>query len=107
MARRPLGALQFISYVGRTPDSGVMDMTATILPFPIVRRRGFIAKQVAHASMMNPDSGLRYLQHQIEIQGDAMRRKGIDGDRIKRELRRMEVLIQAACGGTVQSDGVS
>jgi hypothetical protein len=71
-------------------------MTAVVVPFPITRRHGFVAKQVAHASLMNPDSGLRYLQHQIQIQGDAMRRRGIDEDLVQRELRCMATALQAA-----------
>jgi hypothetical protein len=71
-------------------------MSAAIVPFPIARRRAFIAKQAHHAAELNADSGVRYLQHQIKIQGDAMRRKGIDEDLIQRELRCMAHAIRAA-----------
>ena len=71
-------------------------MSAAIVPFPIMRRHGFVAKQVAHASLMNPDSGVRYLQHQLQIQGDAMRRRGVDEDLVQRELRCMATAIRAA-----------
>jgi hypothetical protein len=71
-------------------------VTAAVLPFPIVRRHGFVAKQVAHASLMNPDSGVRYLQYQLKLQGDAMRRRGIDEDLVQRELRCMASTIRAA-----------
>jgi Family of unknown function (DUF6074) len=64
-------------------------MTATVLPFPIARRRTFIAKQASHAALMNPDAGVRYLQSQIKLQGDAMRRKGVDEDLVQRELQCM------------------
>jgi hypothetical protein len=70
-------------------------VTATVLPFPVVRRRGFIAKQVAHASLMNSDSGVRYLQHQLKLQADAMRRRGIDEDLVQRELRCLVSAIRA------------
>jgi hypothetical protein len=71
-------------------------MTAVVVPFPIVRRHGFVAKQVAHASLMNPDTGVRYLQYQLKLQGDAMRRRGIDEDLVQRELRCMATAIRAA-----------
>jgi hypothetical protein len=71
-------------------------VNAAILPFPIVRRHGFVAKQVAHASLMNPDSGVRYLQYQLKLQGDAMRRRGIDEHLVQRELRCMASAIRAA-----------
>ena len=71
-------------------------MSATVVPFPIVRRHGFIQKQADHAALMNPDSGVRYLQYQLRLQAESMRRKGIDEDLIERELRCMGRAIQAA-----------
>lgn len=71
-------------------------MSATVVPFPIVRRHGFIERQAEHASMMNPDSGVRYLQHQVKLQADAMRRKGISEDLIQCELRCMAQGIKRA-----------
>jgi Family of unknown function (DUF6074) len=64
-------------------------MTAAVIPFPITRRHGFVRKQAAHAASMNPDSAVRYIQHQLLIQRDAMRRRGIDENLIARELRCM------------------
>ena len=64
-------------------------MTASVVPFPLARRRTFIAKQASHAAMMNPDAGVRYLQHQLDVQAESMRRKGIDEAIIQRELRCM------------------
>ena len=72
-------------------------MTAAIIyPFPLARRRSFIDRQAHHVAELNPDSGVRYLQHQIKIQGDAMRRKGINEDLVQRELRCMAHAIRAA-----------
>lgn len=71
-------------------------MTASVFPFPLARRRAFIAKQVSHASLMNPDAGVRYVQHQLDIQADALRRRGIDEELIQRELRCMASAIRAA-----------
>jgi hypothetical protein len=71
-------------------------MSAAILPFPIARRRAFIQKQADHASLMNPDSGLRYVEYQLKLQAEAMRRRGIDEDLVQREIRCMESAIKAA-----------
>ena len=71
-------------------------MTASVVPFPLARRRAFIERQAHHAAELNADSGVRYLQHQIKLQGDAMRRKGIQEDLIQRELRCMGQAIRAA-----------
>ena len=76
-------------------------MTATVLPFPIARRRAFIRKQASHIALMNPDAGIRYLEHQLEVQAEAMRRKGINEDLIERELRCMRRAIQAEFSSNV------
>lgn len=69
-------------------------MTATVLPFPILRRHGFIEKQAAHAARMNPDASARYIEYQIQVQRAAMRRRGIAEDLIARELKLMEAAIR-------------
>ena len=70
-------------------------MTAIILPFPIVRRHGFIQRQVAHAASMNYDSCVRYVERQLTIQRDTMRRRGIAENLIDRELYRMAMAMQS------------
>ena len=70
-------------------------MSAEIVPFPITRRRGFIHKQAAHAACMKPDSAVRYIEHQLLIQRDAMRRRGIAENLIAMELRCMAAAMQA------------
>jgi hypothetical protein len=70
-------------------------MTAIVFPFPIVRRRAFLRKQAAHAALINPDAGFRYLQHQLDVQAEAMRRKGIAEELVQRELRCMRTALQA------------
>jgi hypothetical protein len=69
-------------------------MTATVLPFPILRRHGFIEKQAAHAACMNPDASARYIEYQIQVQRAAMRRRGIAENLIARELKLMEAAIR-------------
>jgi Family of unknown function (DUF6074) len=81
-------------------------MTAAVVPFPLARRRTMIDRQARYAAELNPDAAERHIQQQIKIQGDAMRRKGIDEDLIARELQCMETAIQAlllrAASGGVQ-----
>jgi len=69
-------------------------MTATMIPFPIICRHGFIEKQAAHAASMNPDAAARYVEYQIQVQRDAMRRRGVAENLIARELRLMEAAIR-------------
>jgi hypothetical protein len=68
--------------------------TAIVFPFPIVRRLAFIRKQADCASLMNPDASARYVQYQLQVQRDAMRRRGIAEDLIARELKCMERAIR-------------
>jgi len=70
-------------------------MAALILPFPIVRRHGFIQRQVAHAASMNYDSRVRYVERQLTIQRDTMRRRGIAENLIDRELYRMAMAMRS------------
>jgi hypothetical protein len=69
-------------------------MSATILPFPILRRQGFIEKQAAHAACMNPDASARYIEYQIQVQRDAMKRRGIAEVLIANELKLMGTAIR-------------
>jgi Family of unknown function (DUF6074) len=64
-------------------------MSAQIVPFPIVRRHGFIERQAAHAACMKPESAIRYIEQQLLVQRDAMRRRGIAEGLIAQELRCM------------------
>jgi hypothetical protein len=76
-----------------TSESSVT--TAIVLPFPIVRRPGFIHKQAAHAASMNHDSAVRYIERQLLIQRDTMRRRGIAENLIDRELYRMAMAMRS------------
>jgi hypothetical protein len=76
---------------------------AEIIPFPLARRHAFIQKQANRAAELNADSGERHIQHQIQCQADAMRRKGIDEDLITREMKYMESAVRAALWRTVMN----
>lgn len=79
---------------------------ATILPFPLARRRLMIEKQARYAAEINSDAAERHIQQQLKIQADSMRRRGIDEDIIARELRCMETAIRAALCRVSMGQGV-
>ncbi|UPK28388.1 DUF6074 family protein [Bradyrhizobium sp. 195] len=67
---------------------------AEVVPFPITRRRAFIARQAHVAAGMRPEAGERYIQHQLNTQAASMRRKGVADFVIQRELNSMELAIR-------------
>ncbi|MET4041753.1 hypothetical protein ABIC03_003444 [Bradyrhizobium sp. RT6a] len=75
--------------------------TARIVPFPYIHRRAFIERQAMRAAELNADAGERHVRHQVQIQVDAMRRKGIGEELILREARCMETAIRTALWRTV------
>jgi hypothetical protein len=70
-------------------------MSADIVPFPLARRRNMITRQSRYAAELNPDAAERFIQQQLKIQGDSMRRRGIEEDLIDRELKCMEFEIRS------------
>jgi uncharacterized protein DUF6074 len=70
-------------------------MTAIIVPFPLASRRSMILRQARYAAVLNPDAAERHLQRQLKIQGQAMRRRGIDQQLIVHEINSMETSIRA------------
>jgi hypothetical protein len=69
-------------------------MTATILPYPIASRVAFIRKQADQSACLNPCAAERYLEYQLQVQRDAMRRRGVAEDLVDRELKCMEAAIR-------------
>ena len=82
---------------------------AEVIPFPLTRRRAFIAKQAGHAAEMHPDAATRYVQHQVKVQRDTMLRKGVAEEVIEHELRCMELAIRTSMitRQNIQPGGVS
>jgi Family of unknown function (DUF6074) len=79
-------------------------MTATIVPFPLASRQSMILRQARYAAVLNPDAAERHIQQQLKIQGQAMRRRGIDERLIAHEINCMETsirvsLLRAVLGG--------
>lgn len=76
--------------------------SADIIPFPLARRHDMIERQATYAAEINPDAADRHIAHQLKIQRDAMRRRGIDEHLIDRELNCMETAIRSAlCKATM------
>jgi Family of unknown function (DUF6074) len=71
-------------------------MTATIIPFPLVRQHLFIQRQINHVASINPTAGDRYLKWLRQVKAEAMRRRGIAEHLISAEVRCMEVAIRVA-----------
>lgn len=76
-------------------------MTAAIIPFPLASRRSIILRQAQYAAMLNPDAAERHIQRQLNIQSQAMHRKGIDARSIAHEISAMETLIRATLLRTI------
>ena len=80
-------------------------MTATVLPFPLARRRSMIARQSRYAAELNPESAERFIRQQLRIQGDNMRRRGVPDDQIAHELQGMEAAIRRELEDSVLTGG--
>jgi hypothetical protein len=76
-------------------------MTAIILPFPNIRRRTFIRNQAERLTCMNARGAERYLDYQLRVQADAMRRRGIADNIIALELASIELAIRSEFFQTV------
>jgi hypothetical protein len=70
-------------------------MSAIIVPFPIANRKSMIFRQALYAAQLNPDAAERHIQRQLKIQGQAMRRRGIDERLITREINCLEASIRS------------
>ncbi|MDE3179294.1 MAG: hypothetical protein KGM47_06495 [Acidobacteriota bacterium] len=69
-------------------------MNATIIPFPLAKRRQMIVRQARYAAVLSADAAERHIAHQLRLQADAMRRKGIESHLIEGELKSMEMAIR-------------
>jgi hypothetical protein len=70
-------------------------MSATVVPFPLTRRRDMIHRQAEYALCLKPEKAEQHIQRQLQTQAAAMHRRGIAEDLINRELASMEAAIRA------------
>jgi hypothetical protein len=68
---------------------------AEVIPFPGVRRAAFIRKQAAHMASLSQAQGDAHLRQQLRIQAETMRRRGIDEEVIKCEVKAIESAVRA------------
>jgi hypothetical protein len=68
-------------------------MTATIIPFPIVRRRRFVVKTAARLMSMPASTAKKMLAATIKHQAAVMARRGIDPVLIEKEQRSLKAAL--------------
>jgi hypothetical protein len=75
----------------------------SVIPFPITKRRGFAERQARTAASYSSQSGERYIQRQLNIQAEMLRRRGVADGLIAREMRALETAIRAELSRLVMS----
>ena len=79
-----------------------------IVPFPAVRRVGFIRNMAQVLATYSADGAERTLQARLDATRNAMLRKGIRADVAGREVRSLELAIRTKLWTIVmQGDGVA
>jgi hypothetical protein len=67
---------------------------AAIVPFPAKARGAFIARLVAQVAARSPLVGEKHLAHQLRVQGEALRRKGVPEPAVRREVAALEAAVR-------------
>ena len=70
-------------------------MNVRVIPFPLSRRIAFVERHADIIRGLPPKSAERHLVHQLKIQHEALERRGVDPERINRELTSLERAILA------------
>lgn len=78
-------------------------MTAAVIPFPLDRRAGYIRRQGNRLATMSSKAADGVLDHQLQIQRDALMRKGIDANEAEAQARALESAIRAEVWKLVMS----
>ena len=69
--------------------------TPSLILFPAARQRAFIVKHALRIAQLSPAQSEAYLRRVLQLQGQTMRRRGISGTMIARELKRLEGAFRA------------
>jgi hypothetical protein len=69
---------------------------AKVVPFPLACRRAFVDRHARLIAAMSPGAGERYLDRQLRIQFENLKRRGIDPLIIDREVTAFDAAIRAA-----------
>jgi len=76
-----------------------------IVPFPLAKRVGFIRKHAELALSMTPSGSDGHIDRQIEIQRQALLRKGCEPRCVDRECDQLEGAIRGAMWARVMTPG--
>jgi hypothetical protein len=68
---------------------------AQVMPFPLSRRRPFVARLAAQIASRPMDAGEAHLLQQLARQHEVLRRKGVPERAIDRELRSLTAAVRA------------
>ena len=74
-------------------------MSASAIPFLRSRRVAFVWRHVDIINGLEPRSTERHLAYQPKVQREALERRGVDPERIDREVASLERAILAASEG--------
>lgn len=69
-------------------------MSATVLPFPRVRDRGFVARHARLLTVVAPQQAEKQLRHQMRVQAETMERRGIAPELIAQQVEALECAIR-------------
>jgi uncharacterized protein DUF6074 len=81
--------------------------SATILAFPLARRRRFVRRQAEVIVSLRPTAGENYLLRQLATQWDALERRGVACVQIEREIKALEQAIRAELWRAILTPGQS
>lgn len=70
-------------------------MAASVIPFPLARRRRLIRRQAAFFAGQSRRSAEGNLAHQLEIQRRTLLAKGVAAEQVEPEVRALELAIRA------------
>jgi hypothetical protein len=70
-------------------------MSATVFPFPLVRRRDFVLRNAARMAEASPTTADKLLVHAIGVQVETMVRRGVASNLIAREAQALENAIRS------------
>jgi Family of unknown function (DUF6074) len=82
-----------------------MTPACEVIPFPAVRRIGFIRRQARLLAHYNPDAAERTLAAQLNAQRAAMLRRSIPPEVVERELRSLELAVRTELWTIVMQSG--
>lgn len=68
---------------------------AMIVPFPLARRRDFVARQARMMASLKPRAAEQYLLRQLETQRGVMQRRGVDQCAVNEQTAELAQAIRA------------